>query len=78
MSSGCHNKIVESLIYPMIGSCPNIEFAIVKLVQQIANLSNEHYQARLHLNKYLLNTYKYWIVYNGLNNESVITHSNSN
>ena len=64
-------------MYLMIGSCPDIEFAIVKLAQQIANLSNKHYQARLYLYKFLLNTCKYQIVYDGLSNESIVVHSNS-
>jgi len=43
----------------------------------MAKLLNENYQAGLHLYKYLLNTYKYWIVYDGLSNKSIIIHSNS-
>jgi len=43
----------------------------------MANLSNEHYWARLHLCKYLLNTCKYWIVYDELSNEFVVAHSDS-
>jgi len=59
----------------MIGSHSDIGFAIVKLAQQMANLSNEHYQAGLHLYRYLLNTHKYQIVYEGLSNESIVAHS---
>ena len=61
----------------MIGSYPNIRFAIVKLAQQMENLSNEHYKAVLHLYRYLLNTCKYWIVYDRLSNEFIVAHSNS-
>jgi len=61
----------------MIGSCPDIEFAVVKLAQQIANLLNEYYQTEFCLCKYLLNTYKYWIIYNRLSNEFVVVHSDS-
>ena len=43
----------------MIGSCQDIGFAVVKLAQQVENLSNKHYQAGLHLCRDLLNTYKY-------------------
>ena len=69
--------MVESLMYLMIGSCPDIGFAVVKLAQQMANSSNEHYQAGLHLCRYLLNTCKYQIVYDRLSNESIVTHSDS-
>ena len=33
----------RSLIYLMISSYSDIDFAIVKLAQQMANLSNKHY-----------------------------------
>jgi len=69
--------MVRPLMYLMIGSCSNIGFAIVKLTQQMANSSNEYYWAELYLYKYLLNTCKYWVVYNGLSNELVIAYSDS-
>ena len=61
----------------IIDSHLNIGFAIVKLAQQMANLSNEHYQVGLHLYRYLLSTCKYQIVYDRLSNESIVAHSNS-
>jgi len=54
----------------MILLFPDIEFAVVKLAQQIANPLNEYYQAEFHL-------CKYWIIYNRLSNESVVVHSDS-
>jgi len=54
----------------MISLYPNIGFSVVKLVQQMANISNEHYWAGLHF-------CKYWIVYNRLTNESVVVYSDS-
>jgi len=38
-----YQQMVGFLMYLMIGSCFDIGFAIVKLAQQMANLSNEHY-----------------------------------
>ena len=61
----------------MIGSDPDIRFTVVKLAQQIAHLSNMHYQTGLHFCRYLLNTCKYWIVYDRLSNKSVVAHSDS-
>ena len=43
-----YQQIVESLMYLIIGLYLNIGFALVKLAQQIANLSNEYYLAGLH------------------------------
>jgi len=66
----------ESLIYLIIGLYPNIELAIVKLAQLMANPSNEHYQAGLHFCRYFLNTCKYQIVYNRFSNEFVVAYFN--
>jgi len=54
-----YQQMVGSLMYLMIDSYPDIGFAVVKLAQQMANPSNEHYWAELHLCRYLLNTCKY-------------------
>ncbi len=43
----------------------------------MTNLSNEHYQAELHLCRYLLNTCKYQIVYDRLSNKYIVAYSNS-
>ena len=57
-------------MYLMIGSRPDIGFAVVKLAQQMANPSNDHYRVGLHLCRYRL-------VYNGLSNESLVAYSDS-
>ena len=46
-------------MYLMIGLRPDIGFAVVKLAQQMANPSNDHYQVGLHLCRYLLAICKY-------------------
>ena len=58
-------------MYLMIG------FAVVKLAQQMANPSNDHYQVGLHLCRYLLAICRYWLVYNGLNNKLLVAYSDS-
>jgi len=72
-----YQQLVGSLIYLMISLRPDIGFAVIKLAQQMANSSNDHYQARLHLCRYLLATHKYQLVYNELSNESFIAYSDS-
>jgi len=64
-------------MYLMIGSRPDIGFAVVKLAQQMANSSNDHYQVGLHLCRYLLATRRYQLVYNGLSNELLVAYSDS-
>jgi len=72
-----YQQLVGSLIYLMIGLRPDIGFAVVKLAQQIANLSNNHYRVGLHLCRYLLATCRYQLVYNGLSNELLVAYSDS-
>jgi len=72
-----YQQLVGSLMYLIIGSRPDIGFAVIKLAQQIANSSNNHYQVGLHLCRYLLATHRYRLVYNGLSNESLVAYSNS-
>ena len=43
-----YQQMVGSLMYLMIGSYPDIGFAVIKLAQQIENLSNEYHWAGLH------------------------------
>ena len=38
-----YQQMVGSLMYLIIGSHPNIGFAVVKLARQMANPSNEYY-----------------------------------
>ena len=65
-------------MYLMIGSRPDIGFAVVKLAQQMADPSNNHYQVGLHLCRYLFATHRYRLVYNGLSNELLVVYSDSN
>ena len=64
-------------MYLMIGSRPDIGFTVVKLAQQMANPSNDHYWVGLHLCRYLLVTHRYWLVYNRLSNELLVAYSDS-
>jgi len=64
-------------MYLMIGLRPDIGFAVVKLAQQMVNSFNNYYRVGLYLCKYLLVTHRYWLVYNGLSNESLVAYSNS-
>jgi len=72
-----YQQLVGSLMYLIISSRPDIGFTVVKLAQQMANPSNDHYRVGLHLCRYLLTTHRYWLVYNGLSNESLIAYSDS-
>jgi len=72
-----YQQLVGSLIYLIIGLRLDIGFTVVKLAQQMANPSNDHYQVGLHLCRYLLATCRYWLAYNGLSNELLVAYSDS-
>ncbi|KAF7785108.1 hypothetical protein Agabi119p4_1273 [Agaricus bisporus var. burnettii] len=48
-----YQQLVGSLMYLMIGSRPDIAYAVVKLSQQMVKPSKEHYSAGIHLLRYL-------------------------
>jgi len=72
-----YQQLVGSLMYLMIGSRPDISFIVVKLAQQMTNPSNDYYRVGLYLCRYLFATHRYWLVYNGLSNELLVTYSDS-
>jgi len=72
-----YQQLVGSLMYLMIGLRLDIGFTVVKLAQQIANSSNDHYQVGLHICRYLLATFRYQLVYNRLSNKSLVAYSDS-
>ena len=70
-------QLVGSLMYLMIGSRPDIAYAVVKLSQQMASPSEEHYKHGLYLCRYLLSTRRYRLVFNGQSQKSIQGFSDS-
>ena len=62
---GCHQSIIGSLLYLMIGTRPDIAYAVTKLVQFATNPSQEHLTSAKYICRYLAGTKDYSIVYNG-------------
>ncbi|KAJ8456408.1 hypothetical protein ONZ51_g12144 [Trametes cubensis] len=57
--------VIGSLLYIMLGTRPDIAFAVTKLSQFAANPSQEHLTKALYICRYLLGTRSYSLVYNG-------------
>jgi hypothetical protein len=72
-----YQQLVGSLMYLMIGSRPDIAYAVVKLSQQSASPSAEHYKVGLHMCRYLLGTKKYALLFNGKAKHEVLAYSDS-
>ena len=61
-------QIIGSLMYLIIGTRPDICFAVIKLAQMTANHIQKHIDKALYVLRYLVGTSNYAIVYNGLSN----------
>ena len=63
--------VIGSLLYLMLGTCPDIAFAVTKLAQHAANPSKEHLKQALYICHYLVGTSKYQLTYNGTSGEGI-------
>jgi hypothetical protein len=57
--------VIGSLLYLMLGTCPDIAFAVTKLSQYAANPAKEHLDKVLYICRYLVGTQDYRLTYNG-------------
>ena len=63
--------VIGSLLYLMLGTRPDIAFAITKLAQHAANPSKEHLERALYICCYLVGTSKYRLTYDGSSREGI-------
>ena len=61
----------------MIGTWPNISFAVTKMAQFSANPSSKHMNAAKHILRYLRTTWSMSLVYDGGSNKGLIAFANS-
>jgi len=72
-----YQAIIGSLLYLMLGTRPDIAFAVIKLSQFSANPSKEHFEWAKYICRYLAGTKDYTMVFDGKTNEGLIVHSDS-
>jgi hypothetical protein len=58
-------QVIGSLMYLMLGTRPDIAYAVTKLAKHAANPSKEHLDKAYYILKYLAGTRKYALVYDG-------------
>ena len=63
--------VIGSLLYLMLGTRPDIAFAVTKLAQHAANPSKEHLERALYICRYLVGTSKYRLTYDGSSREGI-------
>src|SRR5258707_4523115 len=70
-------QIIGSLLYIMLGTHPDIAFAVTKLAQFAANPSKEHLDKAKYILRYLAGTAKHALVYNAASNKGLIAYTDS-
>ena len=63
--------IIGSLLYLMLGTHPDIAFAVTKLAQHAANLSKKHLKQALYICRHFVGTSKYQLTYDGMSSEGI-------
>jgi hypothetical protein len=72
-----YQQIIGSLMYIMLGTRPDVAYAVTKMVQHAANPSQDHLDRALHICRYLAGTSNYALVYNGKSNKGLIACTDS-
>jgi len=70
-------QVIGSLLYIMLGTCPDIAFAVTKLSQFAANPSKDHLVKALYICRYLIGTPEYRIIYSGRKQRGFIAYADS-
>ena len=70
-------SIIGSILYLMIGTRPDIAYAVTKLVQFAANPSQEHLNSAKYICHYLVGTKDYHIVYDGKTAKGLAAYTDS-
>ena len=70
-------QVIGSLLYIMLGTRPDIAFAVTKLAQFAANPSKEHLDKARYVVRYLAGTADYALVFDGASNKGLIAYTDS-
>jgi hypothetical protein len=63
--------VIGSLLYLMLGTRPDISFAVTKLAQYSANPSKDHLDKALYICRYLVGTQNYRLTYDGASEQGL-------
>ena len=72
-----YQSIIGLLLYLMIGTRPDIAYAVTKLAQFAANPSQEHLHSAKYVCRYLAGTKDYSIIYNGKTAKGIAAYTDS-
>jgi len=63
-----YQSLISSLLYIMLGTRPDIAFAVTQMAKFTSNPSDEHLNRAMYILRYLVGTRDYALVFNGNNN----------
>jgi hypothetical protein len=72
-----YQTVIGSLLYLMLGTRPDISFAVTKLAQYAANPSQEHLDKALYICRYLVGTSQYRLSYDGESGQGLMACADS-
>jgi hypothetical protein len=72
-----YQSIIGSLLYLMIGTRPDVFYAVTHLSQFTINPSEDHYKAALHICHYLAGTQDYKLVYGKAADKNLMAYTDS-
>jgi hypothetical protein len=72
-----YQQVIGSLLYIMLGTRPDIAYAVTKLAQFAANPSQEHLNRALYICRYLIGTADYALIYDGNSDGGLIAYADS-
>ena len=70
-------QVIGSLLYLMLGTCPNIAYAVIALSKHAAKPSKEHLDCIFYICHYLLGTHYYSLVFDGSSKAGLIAYTDS-
>ena len=70
-------SVIGSILYLMLGTRPDIAYAVTKLSQFAANPTQEHLDKALYICRYLRGTMNYTMVFDGTSKDGLIAYSDS-
>jgi Reverse transcriptase (RNA-dependent DNA polymerase) len=73
-----YQSIIGLLLYLMIGTCPDIAFAVTKLAQFSASPSQEHFERAKYICRYLIGTKNYFLVFEHAPGKGLATYMDLN
>ena len=71
-------SVIGSLLYIMLGTCPDIAYAVTHLLQFSANPSKEHLDKALYICYYLVETRDYALIYDGTVDQRLEGYTDAN